>query len=338
MIMAEATGVTPEGRISPGCTGIWSDEHTQAWKTIVSACKEQGRGVLMGLQLAHAGRKASTTVPWEGDTEVPASRGGWQALAPSPIKFREDYPQPRELSKDEIASCVQAFAAATRRALAAGFDLVELHFAHGYLAHEFLSPLSNRRTDEYGGTFENRVRMPLEVTRAVRAVLPPSAPLLVRISATDWAEGGWDEQQSVQLCKLLKDAGVDLIDVSSGGLVHNAKIPVGPAFQAPFAAMIRAEAGIATAAVGFIYEPQQAESLVAEGSADAVFLARELLRNPFFALQAADLLGANTAEGTASGAGGMPKLMPGDWPQQYLRSRPLPAMVSRQGSAGKGAR
>lgn len=337
MIMAEATGVTPEGRISPGCTGIWSDEHTAAWKSIVSACKEQGRGVLMGLQLAHAGRKASTTVPWEGDTEVPVSRGGWQALAPSPIKFREDYPQPRELTKQEIAGLVQAFAAATQRALAAGFDLVELHFAHGYLAHEFLSPLSNKRTDEYGGSFENRVRMPLEVTRAVRAVLPASAPLLVRISATDWAEGGWDEQQSVELCKLLKAEGVDLIDVSSGGLVHNAKIAVGPAFQAPFAAKIRAEAGIATAAVGIIYEPQQAESLVAEGKCDAVFLARELLRNPYFALQAADLLGANTAEGQV-GASGMPKLQPGDWPQQYLRSRPLPAMFTRPSSGGKGAR
>jgi 2,4-dienoyl-CoA reductase-like NADH-dependent reductase (Old Yellow Enzyme family) len=294
----------------------------------------------MGLQLAHAGRKGSTTMPWDGDTEVPVSAGGWEAVGPSgglAAKFREDYPQPRELSRDEIASLVQSFADAAKRAFAAGFDLVELHFAHGYLAHNFMSPLSNHRTDDYGGSFENRVRMPLEIARAVRKVIPASSPLFVRISATDWAEGGWDEHQSLDFCKLLKAEGVDLIDVSSGGLLPSVRIPVGPAFQAPFAHKIKTEAGIATAAVGFIYEPQQAENLVAEGKADAVFLARELLRNPFFALQAADLLGSNTAE-AGTGASGMPRLTDGDWPQQYLRARPLPTMVSNLQNASKGAR
>ena len=304
LVIVEATAVTPEGRISPGDMGIWTDKHVAPLQRIVRFGHENG--ARMGIQLAHAGRKASTARPWEGGKKVTPKQGGWDdVLAPSAIPFSNDYPQPAALDEAGIRRIVDAFAEAAERALAAEFDMVEIHAAHGYLLHEFLSPLSNQRTDEYGGSFDNRIRALVEVTDAVRNVWPAELPLWVRISATDWVPGGWDENQSVELAKVLKQHGVDLIDASSGALVESAKIPVGPGYQVGFAEKIRREADIATGAVGMITDATQAETIIRTGQADVVLLARELLRDPYWPLRAAERLGKPTT-----------------WPSQYLRSSP----------------
>ena len=303
LVVAEATAVTPEGRISPGDTGLWSDAQAQAWSRIARFVKEQGAAA--GVQLAHAGRKASTDVPWKGGLAVSHDAGGWTPVAPSAEAFADGFPVPRALSVAEIHGVVEAFAAAARRALAAAFDCLELHMAHGYLVHQFLSPLSNHRHDAYGGSLENRMRLALEVARAVRAAWPEERPLLVRISASDWVEGGWDLEQSIALCRGLAQAGVDLVDCSSGGSVPHAKIQPGPGYQVPFAEAIRHRAGVKTGAVGLITEPAQAEAIVAEGKADVVFLARAMLRDPYWPLHAAQALG-----------------VAGPWPVQYHRARP----------------
>jgi 2,4-dienoyl-CoA reductase-like NADH-dependent reductase (Old Yellow Enzyme family) len=303
LVLTEATAVTPQGRISPADTGIWNDEQVDAWRRIVDFIRSQE--AVPGIQLAHAGRKASTAAPWTGGGYVEPAEGGWDdVVAPSSVAFGA-LPEPGELSVDEIAEVVGAFADAARRALDAGFEVAELHAAHGYLLHEFLSPLSNRRTDSYGGSFENRTRIVLEVAAAVRAVWPDDQPLFVRLSATDWVEGGWREDETVALAALLRDTGVDLVDCSSGGTSPDASIPVGPGYQVPFASRVRREADIATGAVGIITEPQQAEKVIASGDADAVLLARALLRDPHWPLRAAHELGAEVR-----------------WPPQYLRAKP----------------
>jgi 2,4-dienoyl-CoA reductase-like NADH-dependent reductase (Old Yellow Enzyme family) len=293
LVMTEATAISPEGRISPDDTGIWSEAHTVAWKRIAHFIREQGAHPAM--QLAHAGRKASTHAPWTGSGPVPASAGGWQPMGPSPIPFDAKSVSPREMMVADIDGVVASFAKAARRALEAGFEVIEIHSAHGYLLHEFLSPISNRRTDEYGGSLENRMRFTLRVAKAVRGVIPESSPLLVRLSVTDWVEGGWDLPQSIELSKGLKALGVDLIDCSSGANVPDAKIPVGPGFQVPFAEAIRREAAMATGAVGMITSPEQAEEIIASGKADVVLLAREMLRDPYWPLHAAKALGDKVA-------------------------------------------
>lgn len=303
LVMAEASAVSPEGRISPYDLGIWNDEQVQAFRPIVRFIKAQG--AVPAIQLAHAGRKASTDAPWNGGKPVPLGQGGWQPMAPSPIAFTEGYPVPHEMSGADIAHVVEQFAAAARHALAAGFEVVEVHMAHGYLMHEFLSPLSNRRADAYGGSLENRMRLPLQAAQAVREVWPAEWPALARISATDWMEGGWDLPQSIELARRLKTVGIDLIDCSSGGNVMDARIPAGPGFQTPFATAIRQQAGIATGAVGLITEPAQAEQIVATELADVVLLAREFLRDPYWPLHAARELGVDVP-----------------WPRQYERARP----------------
>jgi 2,4-dienoyl-CoA reductase-like NADH-dependent reductase (Old Yellow Enzyme family) len=303
LVMVEATAVTPEGRISPNDLGLWSDAHTEALQPIARFIKEQG--AVPAIQLAHAGRKASVAVPWQGGGAVPAVAGGWQPLSASALAFAPGSPQPRALVGAELDALVQQFVAATERAQAAGFEVVEIHMAHGYLLHEFLSPLSNRRTDDYGGELANRARLPRRVATAVRARWPATWPVFVRISASDWVEGGWDLAQSVTLARWLKEDGIDLIDCSSGGLVPTARIPVGPGFQVPFASAIRQQVGIATGAVGFITEAVQAEQIVATGLADVVFLARALLRDPYWPLHAARQLGVDL-----------------DWPPQYQRAKP----------------
>lgn len=289
LVVAEATGVSAVGRISPGDTGIWSDAHTEAWRPVARFIKAQG--AVPGIQIAHAGRKASTDAPWRGGKPLNASQGGWRPIAPSAVPFDEGHPVPKEMARDDIAEVTTQFAEAARRSLAAGFEVIEIHMAHGYLLHEFLSPLSNRRKDEYGGSLENRMCLPLEVARAVRNVWPTSLPVFVRISATDWVDGGWDLPQSVELARRLNEVGVDLIDCSTGGVVPHVRIPVGPGYQVPFASAIRREAGIATGAVGMITEPEQAEQIIAEGEADAVLIARAFLRDPYWPLQAAKALG-----------------------------------------------
>jgi 2,4-dienoyl-CoA reductase-like NADH-dependent reductase (Old Yellow Enzyme family) len=289
LVIMEASAVEARGRISPQDQGIWKDDHIAFLARIAAFVRQQG--AVAAIQLAHAGRKASTRRPWDGPGLVPLDIGGWQPVAPSALPFQPGDPAPAELSRAEIAGLAEAFAAAARRALAAGFQVVELHFAHGYLVHEFLSPLSNRRTDEYGGSFDNRIRFALETARAVRAVWPDSLPLLVRISASDWVEGGWDIGESVELARRLHALGVDLIDCSSGGLAPQQKIPLGPGYQVPFAARIRQEAEVPTAAVGMINTPQQADEIVRTGKADLVLLAREFLRDPYFPLHAAKALG-----------------------------------------------
>jgi 2,4-dienoyl-CoA reductase-like NADH-dependent reductase (Old Yellow Enzyme family) len=291
LVMVEATGVSPEGRISPGDTGIWSDEQASAFRPVASFLKAHGAAA--GIQLAHAGRKASTDVPWRGGKPLKESEGGWQTLAPSALPFAEGHAIPREMGAADIEAVTQQFADAARRSLEAGFEVIEIHMAHGYLLHEFLSPLSNRRSDEYGGSLEARAQFPLKVAEAVRRVCPASLPVFVRISATDWAEGGWDLRQSIQFSRWLRELGIDLIDCSSGGLLPGVKIPVGPGYQTPFAAAIRKEAGIATGAVGMITEARQAEEIIAGGEADAVFLARAMLRDPYWALHAAKALGVD---------------------------------------------
>jgi 2,4-dienoyl-CoA reductase (NADPH2) len=289
LIIVEATAVTPEGRITPGDLGIWDDRHVEPLARIVRFVHTQRAAI--GIQLAHAGRKGSCDVPWRGGNALTAAQGGWPVIAPSPIPFGEQSPVPRELDRQEIEGVVAAFVQAARRALAAGFDLLEIHAAHGYLLHEFLSPLSNRRTDAYGGSLENRLRLTVEVARAVRGVMPADMPLFVRISATDWAEGGWDVEQSVALARALKGVGVDLIDVSSGALLPHVQIPVAKGYQVPFAARIRKDAHILTGAVGLITEPEQADEIIQRGCADLIFLARALLREPYWALRAEAALG-----------------------------------------------
>jgi 2,4-dienoyl-CoA reductase-like NADH-dependent reductase (Old Yellow Enzyme family) len=290
LVMAEATGVQDIGRISPGDTGIYLDSHLEAWKPIVNFIR--GQGAIAGIQLAHAGRKGSTAAPWLGGKAVPPDAGGWTPVAPSPVRFDDGYPTPRELPATEIDQVVSDFQAAARRALRAGFQIVEIHAAHGYLLHEFYSPLSNSRNDDYGGGFENRIRLLLRVVEAVRAVWPPTQPVFVRISATDWKDGGWDLPQTVELCRRLKQAGVDLVDVSSGGNVAGVAIPVGAGYQVEFASTIRREAKLATGAVGMITDPVQAETIVSTGQSDLVFLAREMLRDPYEPRRAAHSLGA----------------------------------------------
>ncbi|MCA0374316.1 MAG: NADH:flavin oxidoreductase/NADH oxidase [Gemmatimonadetes bacterium] len=304
LVFTEAVAVVPEGRISPQCLGIWNDEQLPMLHRITDFLLAQG--AVPGIQLAHAGRKASTTRPWEGHKAVPPEAGGWSnVVAPSAIAFNADYPQPVALTRDEIPGIVDGFVTGAQRALAAGFRVAEVHAAHGYLLHQFLSPLSNTRTDDYGGSFDNRVRLTREVVRGVRAVWPDEWPLFVRLSTTDWVEGGWTLDETVQLSAQLREDGADVIDCSSGGLSPAQKIAVGPGYQVPFARRVRVEAGVATAAVGLITEPAQAEAIVADGSADLVLLAREMLRNPHWALHAAHVLGGDVR-----------------WAKQYERARP----------------
>jgi 2,4-dienoyl-CoA reductase-like NADH-dependent reductase (Old Yellow Enzyme family) len=289
LVLTEAAAVEPEGRISPQDLGLWTDAHVEPLARIVRFVREQG--AVPGVQLAHAGRKASTARPWQGGGPVDAAHGGWKPFAPSPIAFDAAYPIPEALDAAGIVRVVDAFAAAARRAVAAGFELVELHGAHGYLLHEFLSPLANRRTDAYGGGADERMRLALEVTVAVRKVWPERLPLLFRVSATDWAEGGWDVEECVELARRLKREGVDLVDVSSGGLVPHARVPAGPGYQTAFARQIREAAAIPTGAVGLITAPQQADHVVRTGQADLVLLARAMLRNPNWPIAAARELG-----------------------------------------------
>jgi 2,4-dienoyl-CoA reductase-like NADH-dependent reductase (Old Yellow Enzyme family) len=304
LVFTEAAAVTPEGRISPEDLGIWKDDHVEMLSRIVRFINDQGS--VAGMQLAHAGRKASTYRPWSGEGTVPERDGGWtNVLAPSPIRFSANFPQPVEMTAADIAGVIDAFVAAAKRAHAAGFQVIEIHAAHGYLIHEFLSPLSNHRTDEYGGSFENRARLLRDIALAVRHVWPGDLPLFTRISATDWVDGGWDIEQSIELAIELKPCGVDFIDCSSGGNVATAKIQVGPGYQTPFAERIRREANILTGAVGMITNATQAEHIVGTGQADAVLIARELLRDPYFPLRAARELGQEIT-----------------WPAQYLRAAP----------------
>jgi len=303
LVELEASAVVPEGRISPADLGIWKDAHIPMLARIAEFI--HGQGARAGIQLAHAGRKGSMSVPFAGEKLVLPGDGGWEPVAPSAVAFSDKYAVPRALDQAGIDSIVEAFRQATLRAIAAGFDFVEIHAAHGYLLHEFLSPLANQRTDKYGGDLLNRARLTLEVVDAVRSAWPGHLPLFVRISATDWAEGGWTVDESVELAGLLREHGVDLVDCSSGGMVPYAKIPVGPGYQVEFAARIKREAGIATAAVGMITDAAQANAIVAAGEADLVFLARAFLRDPYWPVHAAAALG----EGAS-------------WPAQYLRAAP----------------
>jgi len=305
LIFVEATAVTAEGRITPGDMGIWDDRHIEPLARIASFIHRMG-GVA-GIQLAHAGRKASCLVPWQGGGRLKTpEEGGWEVVAPSAIPFREDDPLPRALDLAGIQEIVAAFTAAARRAMRAGFRVIEIHSAHGYLLHSFLSPLSNKRTDAYGGSLESRMRMLLQVAKALRETIPEEMPLFTRISSTDWVEGGWDVDQSIALARALKPAGVDLLDCSSGGLVPGAVVPVAPGYQVRFAAAIREQSGIPTGAVGLITEPDQAESIIKSGQADLVFLAREMLREPYWALKAGRALGQEQR-----------------WPVQYERAKPV---------------
>jgi len=303
LVLMEATAVSPEGRISPGDLGIWSDEHLKAFRKITRFVESQD--AIAGIQLAHAGRKASTKIPWRGDGVVPDAEGGWDVLAPSAIKFADNYPPPKEMSAADMKAVVRQWRKAARRSLEAGFQVVEIHMAHGYLLHQFLSPLSNLRKDEYGGDLHHRLRFPLEVATVVREAWPSQLPLFVRISATDWIEGGWDLPQSVALAKELRKIGVDLIDCSSGGVVPAAKIPIAPGYQVAFAEEIRRQTGLMTGAIGLITDAVQAENILVAGQADAVFMARELLRDPYFPLHAAKILGDDPP-----------------YPNQYLRAKP----------------
>ena len=303
LVISEATAVSPEGRITPDDLGIWKDEHIEKLKSITAFIESQGS--VPGIQLAHAGRKASHHAPWKGAHPLSPEEGAWQTVGPSALPFKEGTPAPEALDLAGIRKVIDDFRAAAHRAVLAGFKVVEVHGAHGYLLHEFYSPLSNQRSDEYGGSFENRVRLLLEVTTAVQEVWPKGYPVFVRLSATDWVEGGWTIEDTVRLAKLLKAQGVDLIDCSSGGNTPGVKIPLGPLYQTPFAEQVRTEAGIMTGAVGLITTPQQCEDIVAHGKADVVLLARELLRDPYFPLHAALQLGAEIT-----------------WPPQYERAKP----------------
>ena len=303
LVMAEATAVAPEGRISPRDLGLWSDAQSAAFARIARFIKDQQS--VPAIQLAHAGRKASSDLPWRKIKQLTEAEGGWQTIAPSAVPFASDNPVPQEMTAQQIANVVQQFTDAAQRSVEARFEVIEIHMAHGYLLHEFLSPLCNFRTDEFGGDFAGRTRFPLQVAEAVRRVCPDSMPVLVRISATDWAEGGWDLSQAIAFARLLKERGIDLIDCSGGGAVPGVKIPVGPGYQVPFAAAIRKEAEIATGAVGLITAAPQAEQIIAHGQADVVLLAREMLRDPYWPLHAAQVLGINLP-----------------WPVQYERARP----------------
>jgi len=294
LVCMEATAVAARGRISPSDLGIWSDGHVEFLGRITRFLHSQGAAA--GIQLAHAGRKGSTRRPWEGGGGLlPEAEGGWQCVAPSAVPFRAEDPAPKALSKAEIHALADSFRDAAERALRAGFDVVEIHGAHGYLIHQFLSPLSNRRADEYGGSLDNRLRFALEVTAAVRAVWPARLPLFFRISATDWVPGGWTADDSVELARRLQALGVDLVDCSSGGNAAHARIPLGPGYQVPFAERIRRETGVLTGAVGMITTPQQADEIVRNGQADLVLMAREFLRDPYFPLHAAGALGEKAA-------------------------------------------
>ncbi|MFT3735256.1 MAG: NADH:flavin oxidoreductase/NADH oxidase [Rhodocyclaceae bacterium] len=313
LVFTEATAVSPEGRISPDDLGIWDDAHIEQLSRITRFIRAQGS--FSGIQLAHAGRKASTAAPGKGSGEVLQALGGWQTVAPSALRFSDTYPLPVALDAAGIRKVVSDYVAAARRALAAGFDVAEVHAAHGYLLHQFLSPVANQRTDEYGGSFENRIRLTLEVTQAVREVWPAHLPVFVRLSATDWAEeGGWTPDETVELSRRLKALGADLIDISTGGMLPTASMPIGPGYQTPFASRVRNEAGIASSAVGLITNAQQADHIIRTGQADVVMLARELLRDPHWPQHAAQALGHVTA-----------------WPRQYLRAGP-------QGSPAQAAR
>lgn len=301
LVVQEATAVVPEGRITPADAGIWNDEQATDYARINDFVRSQGS--VPGIQLAHAGRKASTQRPWEGDGYVDPADGGWQTVGPSPLPFGE-WPAPRELTTEQIRALPQAFADGALRSLQAGFEVVEIHAAHGYLIHQFLSPLTNHRTDEYGGDLTGRSRLLVEIVEAVRRVWPDGRPLFVRFSATDWAEGGWDLEQTVQVAADLAGHGVDLVDVSSGGLVPDVRIPVGPGYQVPFARAVREGSGLPVAAVGMITEPVQAESLLVDGSADAVLVARAALADPSWPQHAAARLGGDV-----------------HWPDQYARAR-----------------
>jgi len=303
LMIIEATAVAPEGRISPGDLGIWDQKHIAPLARIARFAKEQG--CVAALQLAHAGRKASVAFGWQTQRALSKSEGGWAIVAPSSVPFGDGYAVPREVDETDIRQLVAQFAAAGRRALECGFEAIEIHAAHGYLLHQFLSPLSNRRKDAYGGSFENRTRIVREVIAAIREIWPQRLPLLIRLSATDWVDGGWDVEETVALCRNLKAIGVDLVDVSSAGLVPNAAVPAGPGFQTDFAARVRREAQIATAAVGLITSPVQADHIIRTGQADMVLLGREILRNPYWPLAAAQALGQTTS-----------------WPKQYLRAAP----------------
>src|SRR3954471_10239702 len=303
LVFTEAAAVTADGRISPQDLGIWADEQVAGLRRITDFLHAHGSAA--GIQLAHAGRKASTRAPWFGDGTVTPPEGGWEPVGPTSDAFAPNYPVPRALTAPDINGVVRAFEAATRRALDAGFDVIEIHAAHGYLLHQFLSPLVNTRTDEYGGSFDNRVRLTLDVADAVRRAWPDGLPVFVRISATDWVDGGWDLDQSVELARRLRAIGIDLIDCSSGGAVRNAKITIGPGYQVPFAERIRTEAAIATGAVGMITTAAQADEIIRAGRADLVLMAREMLRDPSFSAHAAQQFG-----------------VPFPWPIQYLRAAP----------------
>lgn len=302
LVIQEATAVSPEGRITPGDLGIYQDKHIEKLRSITSFIHQQG--AVAGIQLAHAGRKASCAKPWEGGKQLNVKQDGWTTVAPSPIAFFPDDEPPLALDANGIKKVIADFKAGALRSLQAGYQLIEIHAAHGYLVHQFLSPLSNHRTDNYGGSFENRIRLLLEIVKAVQSVWPQHLPLFVRISATDWAPGGWDTDEAVQLSTLLKAEGVDLIDCSSGGLVPTQTIPLSPGYQVQFAERIKKEAGILTGAVGLITEVEQAEEILGKGQADLILLARASLRDPYFALHAARLLGDDIP-----------------WPLQYQRAK-----------------
>jgi 2,4-dienoyl-CoA reductase-like NADH-dependent reductase (Old Yellow Enzyme family) len=303
LVFTEATAVSADGRISPQDLGIYDAAHVEGLATVVRGI--HAHACRAGMQLAHAGRKASTTPPWQGSNAVPVEAGGWQPIGPTAEPFSPTYPAPRPMTAADIHSVVEAFGRAAERALEAAFDVLEIHAAHGYLIHEFLSPLINTRTDRYGGSYDHRVRLCLEVVDAVRAVWPERSPLFVRISATDWKEGGWDLEQSVELARRLRGHGVDLVDCSSGGAVADAMVPLAPGYQVPFADRIRRDAGVPTGAVGLITDPAQANEIITSGRADVVLLARELLRDPYWPLRAARELGCTVP-----------------WPVQYLRAAP----------------
>ena len=303
LILTEATAVSPEGRISPDDLGIWNDEQMNAYKRITSFIKSQNS--VPGIQLAHAGRKASTYSPWKGNGEVTIEKGGWKTFAPSPVPFSENFPYPKEMSEDDIKLVTDQFIQSAKRSIDAGFKVIELHFAHGYLVHEFYSPISNQRKDSYGGTLENRCRFAIEITKSVRQVIPEGTPLFTRISSIDWVEGGWDIDQSVQLVKWLKEVGADLIDCSSGGNVPKAKIPTAPSYQIPFSERIKKETKILTGGVGLITTAEQAEQIIKTEQADLVLLAREMLRDPYWALHAAKKLNVDLE----------------NFPKQYLRAK-----------------
>ena len=302
LVIQEATAISAEGRITPSDAGLYKDEHVEKWHSIVQFIHQQG--AVAGIQLAHAGRKASFATPWNGGKQIKVKEDGWTTVAPSAIAFNPEDEVPQALDADGINKVIADFKAAALRSLQAGYQLIEIHAAHGYLLHQFLSPLSNHRTDNYGGSFENRIRLLLEIVRSVKTVWPQNLPLFVRISATDWAEGGWDIDEAVQLSSLLKREGVDLIDCSSGGLVPYARIPLEPGYQVTFAERIKKEAGILTGAVGLITEVKQADDILGNGQADLIIIARASLRDPYFALHAAHILGDDIT-----------------WPLQYQRAK-----------------